>query len=111
MLVDGEAKALAAEEEPEDAEFPVLEPGETGVGAIIEIDERAGGNEVFAAAFTGGKEEGDIGDLLGDGIHGAVNPDDLLVGVGEESAGAGNGVAGEEGVDVGRKRFLHGGRG
>ena len=49
----------------------------------VEIEQRAGGDEGFAAALTAGEDEGDAGDLLGDGVDGAIDPDDLLVGAGE----------------------------
>jgi hypothetical protein len=81
VVVDGDADAFAAQEEPEDAEFPILESVEAGVGMGIEIEQRTGGDEGLAAAFTAGEEERDIGDLFSDGADGAVDPDDLFVGV------------------------------
>ena len=53
----------------------------------VEIEERAGSDEIFAAAFAPGEEKWDIGDLFGDDIDGAVHPDDLLVGIGKTGTG------------------------
>src|SRR5207249_11437464 len=87
---------FTSEHEPEDAEFPVLEAVDLGVGAVVEIGEGGGGDEAFAAAFASGEEEGDVGDLLGKDVDGAIDPDDLLVGVGEERGGEVIGVVAEE---------------
>jgi hypothetical protein len=59
------------------------------VRTVVEVHEGTGGDEVFAATFAGGEEEGDVGDLLGQGVDGAIDPDNLLVGVGEELAAPG----------------------
>ena len=82
-----DADALAAEHEPDDAEFPVLEAVDVGVGPGVEIQEGPGGDEVFATALAAREEKGDIGDLLGEDVDGAVNPDDLFVGAGEDGPG------------------------
>ena len=87
ILVNRDAEGFAAEEEPEDAEFPVLEAVDLRMGAVVEVVERAGGDEIFPAAFTAGEEERDVGDLLGDDIDGAIHPDDLLVGVRKTGTG------------------------
>ena len=44
-LENGDAHAFAAEEEPKDAEFPVLESIDARVGMGIEIEQRAGSDE------------------------------------------------------------------
>lgn len=54
---------------------------DVGMGLVIEIDEGAGGNEVFAAALAVGKEERDVRDLFGEDGGGAVHPGDLFVGI------------------------------
>ena len=103
MLIaeDRNAHALAAEHEPEDTEFPVLEAIDVGVRAVIEIEERAGGDEVFATALAGGEEERDMGELLGQDIDGAIDPDDLFVGVGECRTAWAGVFADEPGGDLG----------
>ena len=68
-------------------QFPILEAIDVGMRAIIEIEERAGGDEVFATALAGGEKERDIGDLLGEDIDGAIDPDDLFVRVSKARAG------------------------
>ena len=95
--VDGDAEAFAAEEEPKDAEFPVLEAVDLGVRTVVEIHEGAGGDQSFFAALAPGQDKGDVGDLLSDGVDGAIDPDDLLVGVVEKGAGGGRVVGGEPG--------------
>jgi len=88
VAVHRDAEALAAEHEPHDAQFPVLEPVYLRVWTGVEIQQRAGGDEVFATARAGGEEERDVGDLIGQDVDGAVNPDDLLIGVGEDRTAA-----------------------
>ena len=83
VLKDGDADAFAAEEEPEDAEFPVLEGVEARVGMGIEVQQWTGGDKGFAAALAAGEEKRDIGDLFSDGVDGAIDPDDLLVRAGK----------------------------
>src|ERR1041384_3217023 len=95
IVVNGDAEALAAEHEPDDAELPVLEAVYLRVRAGVEIGQWAGGDEVFATAGAAGKEEGDIGDLLGEDVDGAINPDGLFVGVEEDGAGGIGVVAAE----------------
>jgi hypothetical protein len=87
LVVDGDADAFAAEHEPEDTEFPILEGVDVWVRGGIEILEGPGGDEVFAATFAAGKEEWDIGDLLGKNIDGAVDPHHLFVRIAEEWGG------------------------
>ena len=85
--------------------FPVLETIDGAMRPVIEIDEGTGGDEVFAAALAGGEEKGDIGDLLGEHVDGAIDPDDLLVGTGEARA-AGTAIFPDNpGGDVGGKGF------
>jgi len=62
--------------------------------------ERAGGDQVFAAAFAVGEEEWNIGDLFGDGVYGAVNPGGLFVGVAHGRAAAAEVVAGEPSLRI-----------
>ena len=45
IVVDGYAEAFAAEHEPEDAEFPILEPSDVRMWAVVKIEQRAGGDE------------------------------------------------------------------
>ncbi len=87
LIKDGNAETFTAEHEPDDAEFPVFEAAELRMRAGVEIDEGAGGDEVFASAFAAGKSERDIRDLFRERVHRAIHPDDLLVGVGEHRAG------------------------
>jgi hypothetical protein len=56
---------------------------------IVEIMQWTGRDEVFAAALAGGKQKRDVGDLFGKDVDSAVNPNDLLVGVGKTRAGIG----------------------
>src|SRR5207249_922444 len=85
--IDRDAEAFAAEHEPDDAEFPVLEPIYLWVRVAVEVQERAGGNESFATTITGGEKEWNVRDLLGEGAYGAVNPDDVLVRVRQDGTG------------------------
>jgi hypothetical protein len=48
--------------------------------AVVEVDEGTGGDEGFAPALAAREDEGDVGDLLGEYVDGAVDPDDLFVG-------------------------------
>ena len=52
----------------------------------IEIMERAGGDQRFATAFAGGEKEWNVRDLLGENVDGAIDPNDLLIGIGERDA-------------------------
>ena len=67
--------------------FPVLESVEVRMWAIVEVVQRAGGDEGFAAAFPAGEQERDIGDLFGEDVDRAIDPDDLLIGVGKRGTG------------------------
>jgi hypothetical protein len=96
--IDGDAHGFAAKEEPKDAEFPVLEGVDTGMRMRIEVEQRAGGDEGFAAAFAAGEEERNVGDLLGDGVDGAIDPDYLFVSVGEARRVRGRGIFASEPV-------------
>src|SRR5882672_6550068 len=87
LAEDGDAEAFAAEHEPEDAEFPILEAVDGGMGPRIKIEQRPGGDESFAAALAAGEKERDIGDLFGEDVDGAIDPGDLLVGIAEGWAG------------------------
>src|SRR6266478_5430323 len=91
----GDAEAFAAEHEPDDAQLPVLEAIYLGVRMVVKVQQRTGGNEGFAATITGGEKEWDVGDLLGQDVDGPINPDDLLIGVGQDGAGAVEVVAAE----------------
>jgi hypothetical protein len=87
IIINRDADGFAAEHEPEDAEFPVLEAVDVGMGLVVEIAERAGGDEVFASAFAAREKEGNVGNLFGENVDGAIDPDDLLVGVAQQRAG------------------------
>jgi hypothetical protein len=65
------------------------------VRTVVEIEERSGSNEGFAATVADAEEEWNVGDLFSEDVDGAVNPDDLLVGVGEHRAGGANVLAAE----------------
>src|SRR6266478_2990498 len=84
--IDRDAEALAAEHEPDNAEFPILEPIEVGVGPVVKLNERTARDESLASALAGGDQERDVGDLLGERVDCAVNPDNLFVGAGEDRA-------------------------
>jgi len=56
-----------------------LETVEIAMGPVVKIDERAAGDEGFASAFATGEEEWDVGNLFGESIDGAINPNDLLI--------------------------------
>ena len=84
--IDWDAEAFAAEHEPDNAEFPILEPIEVGVGAVIELNERAARDQSLAPALAGGEQERDVSDLLGKRVDGTVNPNNLFVGAGENRA-------------------------
>jgi len=79
--INRDAHALAAEHEPEDSEFPVLETVDVRMRMGVKIEERTGSDQVFAATLAGGEEERNVGNLFSQDIDGAINPDDLLVGV------------------------------
>ncbi len=87
IFVDWDSEALAAEHEPHDAEFPVLEAIDVRMGAGVEVMQRAAGDEGLATALAGGEEERDVGDLLGEDIDSAIDPGDLVVGVGKQGTG------------------------
>src|SRR5689334_22334419 len=57
--------------------------------AVVEGVQGAGGDEVLLATWALGEKEGDVGDLLGQDINGAINPDDLLIGVGKDGTADG----------------------
>jgi hypothetical protein len=110
VVVDRDADALAAEHEPDDAEFPILEAGDEGMRLVVEIMQWAGGDEVLAAPLARGKEERDAGDLLGQDVDGTVDPGELLVGAGEEGGGTRVG-GGDGGEGEGRGWRMDGGGG
>ena len=85
-----------------------METGDLGGWPGVEVDEGAGGDEVFTAAIAGREEEGDIGDLLGEEVDGAVNPDDLFVGVCKGRPTGGRAVPAQPGVTVRAERFRYG---
>jgi hypothetical protein len=111
VVVDGDAETFAAEHEPHDAELPILEAIDLWMGLVVEAEKRAGSEQVFAATFAGGEEEGDVGNLLGQDIDGAIDPDDLLVGIvkGDGGVGGGTGHPGEHfGGELGDGDFVGG---
>lgn len=68
----------------------------------VEIEKGAGSDQGFTAALAARKKKGNAGDLLGDGIDGAIDPDDLLVGADEaRSVRAGGIFAAEPGEGEG----------
>src|SRR5713101_4149432 len=80
---DGDAEALATEHEPDDAQLPILEAVYVRVRMVVKVHQRTGGNQGFAPAVAGGEEERNVGDLLGQDVDGAINPDHLLIGIGK----------------------------
>src|SRR5579859_99100 len=98
--MDGNAEAFAAEHEPDDAEFPILETVDVRVWVVVKIGEWAGGDDLFSVGCGGGKAERDVGDLFGDSVDGAIDPNDLLVRIGEDGAG-GRGFGAEPGEGLG----------
>ena len=101
--IDGDPHAFAAEHEPDDAKFPVLEPINIWVGVVVEIKEGARGDEVLAPALAVGKEKGDVGDLFGQDADGTVHPDHLLIGIGQCGPGCLDIAAGQPGERLGRE--------
>ena len=85
--MDRDAEAFAAEHQPDDAELPILEAVQVRVRVGVEINQWAGGDEGFAATVAGREKEGDVGDLLGERVDGAVNPNNLFISTGEDRAG------------------------
>ena len=83
VFVDGDAEAFAAEHEPDDAHLPILETVHAGMWPVVKIRERSGCNQSLPATVAGREKERDVGDLLGQDVDGAVNPDHLLIGVRE----------------------------
>src|SRR5258706_14070981 len=51
---------------------------------IVKLLKRPGGDKGFPAAVATGRQERNIGNLLGDGVNSAINPDDLLIGIGQD---------------------------
>src|SRR6266404_5843030 len=108
VLEDGDAHAFAAKHEPDDAEFPILEPVDLGMGPGVEIQEGAAGDQLLPAPVATGEEERDVGDLLGQNVDGAVNPNNLLVGVGKDWTACGGVLAAEPGGCVGDRHLRFG---
>src|SRR5690242_15732196 len=71
--------------------------------AFVEINERTRRDEVLATALAVGEQEGNIGDLLGQDVDGAVDPDYLLIGVVHDRGRRGDVVTGEPGEGFGGK--------
>src|ERR1051326_5443345 len=80
------------------------------VRLLVEVEQWPFGNESFTAAFASREKKRDVCDLIGEGVNGAVNPDDLLVGVRKDGAGW-DVVALEPGLQRRIDRFLLGGNG
>jgi hypothetical protein len=68
-----------------------------GVRTIVEIVQGAAGDQVFPAALAAGEQKREVGDLLGQYINGAIDPDYLLIGVGQEGAAGGGAFAAQPG--------------
>src|SRR3954469_896756 len=77
FVVNGNAKALAAEHEPDDAEFPILETVQVRMRTSVKFRQWPGGDQVFPAAIASREKERDVGNLFGEDIDGAVHPDNL----------------------------------
>ena len=69
---------------------------------IVEIEKRAGSDESFAPALASGEDKRNVRDLFGEDIDGAIDPDDLLIGVGQNAAAAVDVFAAEPGACVER---------
>ncbi len=95
LFEHGDAEAFAAQHEPDDAELPILKAIQMRVGMGVKVRKGAGGDEVFPAAVAGREEKGNVRDLLGDDIDGAIDPDYLLISVGENWTGSFSAIAGE----------------
>jgi hypothetical protein len=93
-FVYGNAKTLAAEKEPEDAEFPILETVDVRMRLIVELVKRSGRDQMFASAFAARKEEWDIGDLFGEYAGGAIEPGNAMEWIVEARASGAGVVAG-----------------
>ncbi len=78
-----DAETFTAEHEPDDTHLPIAEAVEAAVRVLVEVGQRAGGYESFAPTVATGEQEWNVGDLFGDDVDGAVDPDDLLVGIRE----------------------------
>src|SRR5437667_1853826 len=87
VCIDRDAEALAAQHEPDDTHLPVLEAVHAGTGVIVKVQERASRYQGFAAAVPGREEERNVRHLFGEDVNSAIDPDDLLVGVGQNGAG------------------------
>src|SRR5258708_4094347 len=78
-LENWDKEAFAAEHEPDDAQLPILETVHMRVRMRIEIQQGAGGDEVFTTALAVREQEGDVGHLFCQDVDGAVDPDRLFV--------------------------------
>ena len=84
VVPNGHTKALAAEHQPDHAQLPILKAVQVRMRTIVEIDQGAFGDQVFAATITGGKQERNVGDLLGENIDRAIHPRALLIRIGKD---------------------------
>jgi len=80
VAVDRDAKAFAAQQQPQHPQFPVLEPVNLRMRLIVEVHQRARRNQVLTPAFAGRKKERRVRDLLGDTVNRPIHPRDLFVG-------------------------------
>jgi len=83
-----------------------LEAVEAWVRTVVEVDEWAGGDEGFTAAFAAGEEEWGVGDLFGENVYAAVSPGNLFESAAEGWRVAGGFVAGEPFHDGRAERTL-----
>ena len=81
-----------------------MEPIDVGMRTGVEIEEGAARNQVFSSTFPGRKEKGNVGNLFGQNVDGAIDPDNLLVSVGKDGGGIVGILTAQPG---GGKRFLH----
>src|SRR5260221_417058 len=75
------------------------------MGMVVEINQRPIRNEIFPSALAAGKQKGNISDLLGQNIDGAIYPDHLLIRIGEDRSGGGQVRALQPGVRIRAERF------
>ena len=58
-------------------------PGHHGVGGIEELDQGTGFHQLLILAAAGEKKQGNAHEVLGDGVDAGIDPDVILVMVGQ----------------------------